>query len=119
MESVSFDMSSLTGEEAQELSPNGIVNSWEEGLKGLEAVHHQVGNFIVDVFGQEADVFCYGIALHYYPVPDGTNINAFFGSYDFHLVKVENDWRVDKFKFNSKFVDGNGEIYRYARGKQE
>lgn len=32
---------------------------------------------------------------------------ACFGSYDFHLTKIAGAWRIDQFKFNLKFIDGN------------
>jgi hypothetical protein len=34
---------------------------------------------------------------------------VFVGSYDFHLVR-EATWKIDLFRFNCKFVDGNLEL---------
>jgi hypothetical protein len=34
------------------------------------------------------------------------------GSYDFHLVRAGGAWRIDLFRFNAKFVDGNLELER-------
>jgi len=104
---VVFDMTSVVGGEAIELTPDDIVNSWAEGLEHLEAIHHQAGNYLVDVAGPEAAVFCYGIAQHYLPNDTGRNTRSFVGSYDFHLVKDEEAWRIDQFKFNLKYIDGN------------
>jgi len=104
---VLFDMTSLAGGEPATLSSQAIVDSWEQGLQSLQAIHHQVGNYLVTVNGHEADVFCYGIASHYLPNPTNQNTRVFVGSYNFHLVKDGEQWRIDQFKFNLKYVDGN------------
>jgi hypothetical protein len=104
---VLFDMTSVVGGEPIALTPEDIVGSWNDGLQHLEAIHHQVGNYLVDVLGKEATVFCYGIASHYLPNDTGENTRAFVGSYDFHLVKDTDAWRIDQFRFNLKYIDGN------------
>lgn len=35
------------------------------------------------------------------------NTRTFVGSYNFHLTKAGGSWRIDRFKFNLKFIDGN------------
>jgi len=40
---VDFDNTSLGGD-AQQVSSKSIVEGWKEGFKGLESVHHQIGN---------------------------------------------------------------------------
>lgn len=107
---VLFDMTSLAGGEPATMTPEQITDAWEQGLKPLHAIHHQVGNFIVDVKDNQADVFCYGTASHYLPNPTKHNTRVFVGSYDFHLNKANVDWRIDKFKFNLKYIDGNKEL---------
>lgn len=59
---VLFDMTSMAGGEPVTLSSQQIVDSWDTGLKPLKAVHHQIDNFLVTIKGQEAEVFCYGMA---------------------------------------------------------
>ena len=104
---VLFDMTSMTGGEPVTMTPQQIVGGWDNGLKALKAVHHQAGNFIVNLQNNEAEVFCYGIALHYLPNPTNQNTRTFVGSYNFHLTKTDGSWRIDRFKFNLKFIDGN------------
>jgi hypothetical protein len=106
-ETVLFDMTSMAGGEPSTLTPRQIVDGWEQGLKDLKAIHHQVGNYLVTVDGNDADVFCYGVALHYLPRKSGQDTRRFVGSYDFHLEKAEDSWRIDAFRFNLKFTDGN------------
>lgn len=104
---VLFDMTSMVGGDPVTLTPEEITTAWDKGLKPLKAIHHQTGNYIVSVNQNEADVFCYGIASHYLPNKTNQNTRIFVGSYDFHLVKNEDRWQIDKFKFNLKYIDGN------------
>jgi len=107
---VLFDMTSMAGGQPVTLTPQEIVASWDKGLKPLKAIHHQAGNYIVNVNQKEAEVFCYGIAYHYLPNKTNQNTRVFVGSYDFHLIKEGEDWKISKFKFNLKFIDGNPEL---------
>jgi hypothetical protein len=109
-EQVTFDMTSLVGGEPTRRSPQEITAGWEAGLKPIESVHHQVGNLSVDVRGAEATASCYGIAYHHRRTKSGRNTRLFVGSYDFHLRLDSGGWRVDMFRFNVKFVDGNLEL---------
>jgi hypothetical protein len=112
---VLFDMSSLSGSKPSRLSPKRIVDQWESGLRGLTAVHHQIGNVLVNVEGSEAGAFCYATATHYFPNPTGNDTRTFVGTYDFHLLKVEDDWRIDMFRFNLRFTEGNALLSDLAK----
>ena len=57
-----------------------------------------------------AQVFCYGIASHYLPNKTNQNTLTFVGSYNFHLVKIDDAWKIDQFKFNLKYLDGTLEL---------
>jgi hypothetical protein len=109
-ESVLFDFTSAGGGEPAVLSPEQITNGWQEGLKNLKAIHHQSGNFIIDIDNETAHVFCYGIAIHYLPNSKGQNTRTFVGSYNFQLVKRNSLWLINKFRFNLKFIDGNSDL---------
>jgi hypothetical protein len=109
---VLFDMTSLAGGSPETKTPQQIADRWEKGLKALKAIHHQAGNYQVTVNGNEADLFCYGIAYHYLPNLTDENTRVFVGSYDLHLVKGEGGWKIDRFKFNLKFIEGNRELER-------
>ena len=103
---VLFDMTSMAGGKPALMTPRQITDGWEDGLKDLEAIHHQAGNYLVTVRGGEAEAFCYGIALHRLPAASGGGTRRFVGSYDFHLVKGGHSWHIDQFRFNMKFIDG-------------
>ena len=104
---VHFDMTSLAGGEPRAMTPDAIAAGWEQGLRPIEAIHHQVGNFRVDVRVSQATAFCYGIAYHYRRHPSGRNTRVFVGSYDFGLREDGGRWLVNSFRFVAKFVDGN------------
>ncbi len=75
---VAFDMTSLSGGEPENLTPQEITARWDEGLRDIAALHHQVGNFVVDVHGDDnAHVFCYGTAWHFKPLDSGRNTRIF------------------------------------------
>lgn len=106
-DTVSFDMTSLGGGSAGDLTPEQIALGWEEGLRPVEAIHHQAGNYRVDVQGDQATAFCYAIASHFRATRSGRNTRTFVGSYDLHLLRIEGRWLIDAFRFNLKYVDGN------------
>jgi len=104
---VLFDMTSLAGGSPTTMTPQQIVDAWDQGLKALKSIHHQAGNYSVTVQGHEAMAHCYGIAYHYLPNKTNQNTRIFVGSYDFHLMQNDQTWRINQFKFNLKFIDGN------------
>ncbi|MBI5473546.1 MAG: nuclear transport factor 2 family protein [Ignavibacteriae bacterium] len=114
-DTVLFDMTSIAGGEPARMSSQNIVDAWDQGLKSLKALHHQAGNYVVTINGSEADAFCYGIAIHYLPNAQNQNTRTFVGSYNFHLSKRAQSWRIDKFKFKLKFIDGNKELTGQAK----
>lgn len=110
-----LDVTSMVGGEPNKMTPQQIADAWSQGLKGLKAIHHQAGNYDVSLKTDEADVFCYGIAFHYLPNVTGQNSRTFVGSYNFHLIKVGADWKIDIFKYNLKFIDGNLDLHKYVK----
>lgn len=104
---VRLDYSSMNGSPATELSAQEIINSWKAILPGFKHTHHQLGNFQSVVDSNSAHIFCYGIATHYLEDEKG-NVWIVVGSYDFDLIKDENQsWRITTMKFNFKYMDGN------------
>lgn len=107
---VRFDMTSLTGGEPSDKTPEEITAAWDSGFQGVDSVHHQAGNFLVTMDEKTASVFCYAVATHYKKVPSGNNTRTFVGSYDFGLSKDDSNWKVSSFEFNLKYMDGNIEL---------
>lgn len=111
-DTVFFDTTSMSGGQPQKLSPSSISAGWRDALERIEQIHHQLGNFAVERSRDEADVSCYGIAWHYRQVPSGRTTRTFVGTYDFHLTREVDEWLIDLFRFNLKFIDGNTDLDR-------
>jgi hypothetical protein len=107
---VFFDMSSPGGGPPGMTTPDRIVEGWMNGLKNLQVIHHQAGNFLVHIEGGAATVFCYGITWHYLPNPSKQNTRTSVGTYEFHLVKRGGDWRIDAMAYHEKFGEGNQDL---------
>ena len=103
---VFLDMSSLGGN-AVSMSAREICETWSDGFKGLDAVNHLAGNHLVNTKDTTAEVFVYATATHYKESATLGKTREFVGSYDLHLTKNENGWRIDKFKYNLKYINGN------------
>src|SRR5687768_14386773 len=65
-EKVYLDMSSVGAGPAKEMKASEICELWKNGFQGIDHVHHQSGNFLVEFNGEteavEANVLCYAIA---------------------------------------------------------
>jgi hypothetical protein len=108
---VILDMTSMAGGEPLHLKSTDVIAAWASGLEPIEQVHHQVGNFQVDVDGNRATVFCYGVAYHHRErISSPAKTRIYVGSYDVHLARTGGRWRIDLFRFGLKFIEGNLEL---------
>ncbi len=107
---VLFDMVSVGAKTVETKTSEEITQMWDAGFDGLDAVHHQAGNYIVDIEGDNADVKAYAIASHYKKAATEGNIREFIGSYDIGLIRDSQGWRINEFKYNLKYLDGNLEL---------
>lgn len=107
---VYLDMVSMGAEKSVLILSSELCKMWEEGFSELDAIHHQAGNYIVEVNGNSSNVKAYAIASHYKKNASQGTVREFIGSYDFHLVKTGNGWRINKFIYNLKYTDGNMEL---------
>lgn len=106
-EKVWFDMASAGGDEPNEKSAAEICDLWENGFRGIDGVHHQAGHYLIDIQGEEASVFAYAVATHFKETATKGKVRVFTGSYDIGLRLTQNGWRINSFKYNLKFIDGN------------
>ena len=107
---LTLDMTSLAGGEPVDTTGAAVAAMWNEGLAPIEHVHHQIGNLVVTVSGEEAHASCYGIALHHRKVASPRRTRVFVGSYRIHLVRLDGAWRIDRFTFDLAFLEGNPEL---------
>jgi hypothetical protein len=107
---LTLDMTSLAGGTPQEVTGPALAAMWREGLAPIDHVHHQVGNLVVVVSGDQADASCYGIALHHRKIEAPKRTRVFVGSYRIRLARLEGAWRIDRFTFDLAFLEGNLEL---------
>jgi hypothetical protein len=109
-ESVWFDMQSAGGGEPKTWPAKEIGELWRRGFEGLDAIHHQAGHYLIDVKEDEADIYGYAMATHYKAAAQKGNTRMFVGSYDLKAIRTENGWRLNQFKYNLKYIDGNATL---------
>jgi hypothetical protein len=111
-DNVLFDMSSMGAGQPAKMKPGDICDMWSKGFAGIDHIHHQAGNFIVNFKNEniEAEIFCYAIAIHFKKSASKGQTREFVGSYDFHASFTDLGWRLDRFKYNLKYVSGNAEL---------
>lgn len=111
-EKVYFDNSSLDNTAPRELTAGAICDLWREALKDIDHVHHHTGNFIVEFYNEEvqAKVFCYATASHYKKSASRGNTREYVGAYELHASFTDFGWRIDKFKYDLKYITGNTEL---------
>ncbi|WP_158618038.1 nuclear transport factor 2 family protein [Chitinophaga lutea] len=104
---VHLDYTSMAGGQPADLPAAAIVDAWKGFLPRFKATHHQLGNFTVSVKGEEAIVFFYGTATHYFPAGTGGNVWTVVGTYDAKLIQQDGRWKVSMLRLNLKYQDGN------------
>ena len=98
------------GEPASQKTAESIVDAWRTGLAGLDAVHHQAGNFLVELDGAAATVHADAIAVHAKQSATNGATRTFIGSYTIGMQRQSAGWRIDRFVYDRKFVDGNADL---------
>ena len=104
---IELNMVSMGAPKPERVTSREICYRWEKAFEELDAVHHQAGNYIIEITGDEAKVMAYSIASHYKESAKKEKTREYVGSYDLHLTRSYGDWRIDKFKFNLKYSRGN------------
>src|SRR5215213_3991919 len=106
-ETVWFDMKSAGGGEPKEIPAKEICEMWRKGFEDLDAVHHQAGHYLIDIKGNAAALFGYAMASHFKEKAKKGKTRMFVGSYDLKAIKTGNGWKLNGFKYNLKYIDGN------------
>lgn len=106
-ERVWFDMESAGGGQPKSIAAKDICEMWKDGFSALDKVHHQAGQYLIDVNSNEANIFGYAVAFHFKQSAKNGKTRTFVGSYDLKATKTAQGWRLNQFKYNLKFIDGN------------
>ncbi len=104
---VDFDMSAMGGKKMDTTS-EVICDTWAEGFKGLDAMNHLAGNFLVSEEDEHtATVFCYATATHYKESATKGKTRTYVGTYNLGLTKTSGGWRINRFAYKLKYEAGN------------
>lgn len=107
-EFVLFDMASLGAGNPVKLSARQICETWQKGFEGIDAVHHQAGNYLVSISNDEAAVKAYAIAIHFKKSAVKGQTREFVGSYNLGFSFLPGKgWRIHTFRYYLKFTSGN------------
>ncbi|MDD7911486.1 nuclear transport factor 2 family protein [Pseudovibrio exalbescens] len=116
-ETVRLDYRSLTGQPAELLRPQQITEAWGMMMPNYDAIHHQIGNLIVEVEGDEATVSCHGMASHFIKGTSGSGHQLIVGTYTFRLVRQDKVWRIEEMTFHFKFAAGDHTVGEEAKAR--
>ncbi|MFC9994935.1 nuclear transport factor 2 family protein [Nocardia sp. NPDC127526] len=98
------------GDPGAERPATFITEAWAEGLGGLDAVHHQAGNHLVEITGDTAVAHADAIAVHVKNDAAHGKTRTFVGSYDLGFQRTAKGWRIDRFEYHLKVIDGNADL---------
>lgn len=87
-----------------------IVEEWAEVHGALDAVHHQAGNHLVEITGDTALAHADAIAVHLKNDATQGKTRWFVGSYVLGLRRSARGWRIDRFEYHLKLIDGNADL---------
>ncbi|MFI9404982.1 nuclear transport factor 2 family protein [Nocardia sp. NPDC052316] len=93
-----------------ERAATDIVEDWRVGLADLDAVHHQSGNHLIELAGDSATVHADAIAVHVKNSATNGKTRTFVGSYALGAERTPDGWRVNRFHYHLKVVDGNADL---------
>ncbi len=87
-----------------------IVGDWRIGLGDLDALQHQSGNHLIELQGDTAKVHADSIAVHVKNDAVHGKTRTFVGSYDLAVERAGDGWRVSKFHYLLKVIEGNADL---------
>lgn len=98
------------GDPAGPRSGREVADGWRTGLAGLDAVHHQAGNYLIEIEGDHATAHADAIAVHVNNNAVNGKTRTFVGSYVIGLRRSDDGWRIDRFVYLIKVIDGNTDL---------
>lgn len=80
---------------------------WDERFTGLDAIHHQAGNYLIEIGYNKASVWANTIAANYKAFSVNRKTWTFVQNYEFHLIGSRSGWRINGFTSHLKYKEGN------------
>ncbi|WP_428656898.1 nuclear transport factor 2 family protein [Runella sp.] len=104
---VLLDYSSMSGQPAAPTKADDIIAAWSGFLPKFAFTLHFLSNFEIHIQGGIANVFCKGSAIHHLPNAEGGDVWKVYGTYEFELAKLGEQWKTTSLKFNLLYQEGN------------
>lgn len=116
-EEVEYDFSSLEGAPPVKMRSDEWVAQARSLLTGMKATQHIITNHVINIKGDEATCIAYIHSQHY--LPNETKEDTFLvgGYYTGHLVRTSQGWKIDKWKLNVTWTEGNRNLFTFARDR--
>ncbi|MBE9040084.1 nuclear transport factor 2 family protein [Oscillatoriales cyanobacterium LEGE 11467] len=113
-DAVEFDYSSI-GEVAGTLHPDEIVNTARNDLGGFQATQHMMANHQVNLAGDRATCLAHVRAQHFLPNDRSEPIFEMGGYYTAGLIRINSDWKIQRWKFSVLWSGGNQLLFDLAK----
>lgn len=107
---VSLDFERLTGH-AEVRIPTDLLKRWADLFLSPTRRHHTYSNFDITFDGERAHAKVYFTARHWKATDHGDSANTQYGWYDYWLVRTTDGWKIQRFKHDFQWVDGNGGLF--------
>ncbi|MFF8607128.1 nuclear transport factor 2 family protein [Streptomyces sp. NPDC015346] len=104
---VRLDYTSLNGGEPVTLTPDQIVDGWQEVLGGYEATQHLLANHLVAIDGDTAVCTAAFQATHRGRGAFGGSLWTLGGTYRFELARFDTGWLITGVTMTATWGDGN------------
>lgn len=110
-ENVFFDVSSAGGGDSKYLSSKEVCAIFELYIGSLDANSRSIGDLIVTINGNEAEVFTTTSITHYKKGTQKGNTREFRGDYQLGLIKSDTtSWKINSFIYELHHQEGNIEL---------
>ncbi|MGL5836394.1 MAG: nuclear transport factor 2 family protein [Waterburya sp.] len=109
-EEIQVDYTSAFGGEVELKSPQGLMTQWASSLPGFDRTRHEISNIEMEVKGNTATATADVVANHYLK----EMLWQIAGSYEYGLVKEDEEWAIAKMTFLAESEKGSRDIINKA-----
>ena len=111
---VMLDYTAIWGGEPATTTPGQIRTDWSKLLGAFDATQHLLGNHLVTVDGDRAELTAVFQAIHLLANRFGSPRWTLGGTYRIGLAHVDNQWLIDTVIMTPTWADGNKDILTTA-----
>jgi SnoaL-like domain len=111
---VILDYTAIWGGEPATSTPGQIRTDWSKLLGAFDATQHLLGNHLVTVDGDHAELTAVFQAIHLLANRFGSPRWTLGGTYRIGLAYVDNRWLIDTVVMTPTWADGNKDILTTA-----